>query len=290
MATLGEVIRQTQDKLEVANIPDARLEAEVLLINILQVHRHRIYAYQEQELNAQQGQLLDRLVERRLKREPLAYILGRKEFYGLNLAVTPAVMIPRPETELLVEQTLFLALMQMGETELVIADPGTGCGGISINLAMHLPAARIFATELSPEALKVAEYNITAHNVADRVTLLQGDLLEPLPVEANIIVANLPYVCSDEIPGLQPEIQWEPREALDGGPDGLDVIRRLLYQAQEKLKPGGVMILEIDPQQVQPLEELAQQLFPEASISTEQDLAHLDRIIVVDLGRSEADF
>ena len=104
MATLGEVIRQTQDKLEVANIPDARLEAEVLLINILQVHRHRIYAYQEQELNAQQGQLLDRLVERRLKREPLAYILGRKEFYGLNLAVTPAVMIPRPETELLVEQ------------------------------------------------------------------------------------------------------------------------------------------------------------------------------------------
>ena len=178
----------------------------------------------------------------------------------------------------------------MGETELVIADPGTGCGGISINLAMHLPAARIFATELSPEALKVAEYNITAHNVADRVTLLQGDLLEPLPVEANIIVANLPYICSDEIPGLQPEIQWEPREALDGGPDGLDVIRRLLYQAQEKLKPGGVMILEIDPQQVQPLEELAQQLFPEASISTEQDLAHLDRIIVVDLGRSEADF
>ena len=290
MATLGEVIRQTQDKLEAESIPDARLEAEVLLINILQVPRHRIYAYQEQELNAQQGQLLDRLVERRLKREPLAYILGHKEFYGLNLTVTPGVMIPRPETELLVEQTLFLALMQMGETELVIVDPGTGCGGISINLAMHLPMARIFATELYPEALKVAEYNIGAHNVADRVTLLQGDLLEPLPVEANIIVANLPYICSDQIPGLQPEIQWEPREALDGGPDGLDVIRRLLHQAQEKLKPGGVMILEIDPQQVQPLEQLAQQLFPEATTSTEQDLGHLDRLFIVDLGRPEADF
>ena len=174
-------------------------------------------------------------------------------------------MIPRPETELLVEQTLFMALMHMESGEMVIVEPGTGCGAISINLAIHLPMARIYATELYPGALKLAEYNIAAHNVADRITLLPGDLLEPVQEMADVIVANLPYISSDQISTLQPEIQWEPREALDGGADGLDVIRRLLYQAQHKLKQNGVMILEIDPHQVGPLDELASQLFPNAA-------------------------
>ena len=285
MVALGEVIRQTQHTLEAAGIPDARLEAELLLTNTLRMPRHHIYAFQEQELNSQQRELLARLVERRLKREPLAYILGHKEFYGVDLAVGPGVMIPRPETELLVEQTLFLALMHMEAEELVIAETGIGSGAISINLAIHLPRARIYATELYPQALKVAEHNIQAHNVADRVTLLLGDLLEPVPESADIIVANLPYITSGEIASLQPEIQWEPREALDGGPDGLDAIRRLLNQAQEKLKPDGVIILEIDPLQVQALEEQTGMLFPGASMTVEQDLAHLDRIFVVDLGR-----
>ena len=287
MVVLGEVIRQAQHTLESAGIPDARLEAEVLLINILQMPRHRIYAYQEQELTSQQGEVLARLLERRLKREPLAYLLGRKEFYGIDLAIGPGVMIPRPETELLVEQTLFMALMHMEAGEIVIVEPGTGCGAISINLAIHLPMARIYATELYPGALKLAEYNVAAHNVADRITLLQGDLLEPVQEMADVIVANLPYVSSDQIATLQPEIQWEPREALDGGADGLDVIRRLLHQAQHKLKQSGVMILEIDPHQVGPLNELASQLFPNAVVTTEQDLSRHDRICIVDLSRPE---
>ena len=288
MAPLGETIRQTQHTLEAAGIPDARLEAEVLLVNVLQIPRHRIYAFQEQELSAQQQQLLDRLVARRLKREPLAYILQHKEFYGIDLAVGPGVLIPRPETELLVEQALFLALMHMEAGDLVVAEPGTGSGAISINLAIHLPMARIYATELYPEAAKIAGYNVERHNVADRVTLLQGDLLEPIPEMVDMVVANLPYIPNGMIAGLQPEIQWEPREALDGGVDGLDTIRRLLHQAQQKLKPSGVAILEIDPDQAQPLEELARELFPTASISVEQDLAHQDRIFVVDLSRPEA--
>ena len=283
MASLREVLHQTQDTLDTVGIPDPRLEAEVLLTNILRMPRHHIYAFQEQELTSQQGEYLASLLERRLKREPLAYILGHKEFYGLDLAVGPGVMIPRPETELLVEQTLFLALMHMEAGELIIAEPGTGCGAISINLAIHLPMARIYAMDLSPDALKIAEYNVRKHNVADRVTLLEGDLLEPLQEPADIIVANLPYVRSSEIPKLQPEIQWEPREALDGGPDGLEVITRMLRQAQHKLKANGVVILEIDPHQVQPLESLAQELLPNASTSTEQDLAHLDRVFIVDL-------
>ena len=195
MAALRDVIRRTQDALDAAGIDDARLEAEVMLINVLQMPRHRIYAYQEQELTPRQEELLAQLVERRLKREPLAYMLGHKEFYGLDLAVGRGVLIPRPETELLVEQTLFLAMMHMEAGELVIAEPGTGSGAVSINLAIHLPMARIYATELYPEALKVAEYNIGRHNVADRVTLLQGDLLDPVD-EAGGRYRGQPALCA----------------------------------------------------------------------------------------------
>ena len=286
MPAVRDVIRQTQETLETAEIPDARLEAELLLTTTLQMPRHRIYAHQEEEVSSHQAELLASLIERRLKREPLAYILGYRDFYGVQLAVGPGVMVPRPETELLVEHTLFMALMHMEAGELVIAEPGTGCGAISVNLAIHLPMARIYATEHSGEALAVAQHNIARHNVADRVTLLHGDLLEPLPEIPDVIVANLPYIPSDRIPTLQPEIQWEPNDALDGGHDGLDVIRRLLQQAQAKLKETGVIILEIDPEQVQPLEELALELFPTASTSVEQDLARLDRMFTIDFNRS----
>ena len=284
MAALGDSIQQTHAALEAAGIPDARLEAELLLTNVLSVPRHRIYAFQEQELTPEETDLLAGLLERRLSREPLAYILGHKEMYGVDLAVGPGVMIPRPETELLVERCLFLGMMRMQEGEMVIAEPGTGSGGISINLAIHLPVAKIYATDLSAEALKIAEINVRMHNVQDRVTLLQGDLLDPVAEPVDLIVANLPYIPTDRIATLQPEVRREPREALDGGPDGLDVIRRLLRQSLHKLKSTGVMVLEIDPDQVQPLTEDALALFPGAAINVEQDLAHLDRVFVMELG------
>jgi release factor glutamine methyltransferase len=284
MAALGETVRQTRETLETAGIPDARLEAELLLVNVLGMPRHRIYAYQEQELTSRQADLLARLLERRMSREPLAYILGHKEMYGVDLAVGPGVMVPRPETELLVEQTLFLGMMRMESGELVIAEPGTGSGGISINLAIHLPRARIYATDLYPEALKVAEFNIRKHNVQDRVTLLQGDLLEPVTEPVDVVVANLPYIPTARLAQLQPEVQREPREALDGGADGLAVIRCLLRQAHGKLKSSGVMILEIDPDQVEPLQKEALAVFPSAAVTVQQDLAHMDRVFVLDLG------
>ena len=262
MSTLAEVIRRTNRTLEEIGIPDARLEAEVLLTDVLQIPRHRIYAFQEQDLTPDQEGRLAGLVGRRLQREPLAYILGHREFYGVDLLVGAGVMIPRPETEHLVEQTLILALMRMEAEELLIAEAGTGSGAISINLAIHLPMARIYATELHPDALKFASRNIERHNVADRVTLVQGDLLEPVQEAPDVIVANLPYIPSARIGTLQPEVQWEPREALDGGSDGLGVIRRLLNQAQGVVKSAGVIILEIDPEQVGPLEELAGTTIP----------------------------
>jgi release factor glutamine methyltransferase len=284
MAALGDAVQQTHAALEAAGIPDARLEAELLLTNVLSVPRHRIYAFQEQELTPKETELLASLLERRLTREPLAYILGHKEMYGVDLAIGPGVMVPRPETELLVERCLFLGMVRMEEGDLVIAEPGTGSGGISINLAMHLPVARVYATDLSTEALKIAEINVRMHNVQDRVTLLHGDLLDPVTEPVDLVVANLPYIPSDRIATLQPEVQREPREALDGGPDGLDVIRRLLRQSRDKLKGTGVMVLEIDPEQVQSLTDEALAIFPGATITVEKDLGRLDRMFVLELG------
>jgi release factor glutamine methyltransferase len=285
MVNLRQVVQQTHRTLEAAGIPDARLEAEVAVMNVVRMPRQDLFARQEAEVSPQQERDLAQLLERRLKREPLAYILGRKEFYGVNLLVNSNVLIPRPETESLVEHALFMALMGMETPALVIADVGTGTGAIAINLALHLPRARIFAIDSSNAALDVASYNIRGHNVADRVTLLQGDLLEPLPEPVDLIVANLPYLPTDRIPTLQPEIQWEPRLALDGGADGLDAIRRLLAQAAGgKLKEAGVVLLELDPEQVPAVQALAQQLFPEAQTSVEQDLARRDRIFVINRG------
>ena len=283
MASLRQVIQQTHQLLESSGIADPRLEAEVMVMDLMRMPRQDIFTNQELEVGPQQQQGLDAMVERRLTREPLAYILGYREFYGINLLVNSSVLVPRPETETLVEQALFMALMGMETTELVIADVGTGCGAVAVNLAIHLPSARIYALDVADEALDVASYNVRAHNVSDRVTLGKGDLLEPLPEPADLIVANLPYLPSGRIPTLQPEVQREPRLALDGGPEGLDLIGRLLSQAPGKIKDHGTILLELDPEQVPAVEELALRYFPSATTSVEQDLARLDRVFAVSL-------
>jgi len=288
MPSLRQVLQQTHRTLEASHIPDARLEAEVMVMNVMRMPRQDLFAQQEAEVGPPQEQALHDVIQRRLKREPLAYILGYKEFYGINLLVNPSVLIPRPETESLVEHALFMALMGMETPELVIADVGTGAGAIAINLAIHLPAARIYAIDNTDPVLDVASYNIRAHNVADRVRLLKGDLLEPLEEPVDLVVANLPYIPTQRIPTLQPEVQWEPRPALDGGPDGLDLVRRLLRQAAgDKLKDHGIILLELDPEQMPPVRELARQLFPEAEITVEKDLAQLDRMLVINRGLGE---
>ena len=281
MTVLRTVIQDTHRKLDSANIPDARLEAEVLVMNVMRMARQSIFAEQEADVSAQQQSELDELLERRFSREPLAYILGQREFYGISVMVTPAVLIPRPETEGLVEHALFMALMGMESTELTIADVGTGSGAIAINLAIHLPAAKIFAVDVTDEVLDVASYNIRAHGVSDRVSLAIGDLLDAVPEPVDLIVANLPYIPTDRMPTLQPEVQKEPALALDGGPDGLDLVRRLLTQAEDKLKDHGIILLELDPEQVPVVQDLASKLFPEGATSVEQDLAGLDRILAI---------
>ena len=283
MPTLRQFLRNTRETLAAAGIPEPRLEPEIMLTNVLGVPRHRLYAVQDQELPAQARQALAQFIERRLKREPLAYILGHKEFYGIDLVVDPGVMVPRPETELLVERAILVCMERMDQGRPVVVDVGTGAGGIAINLALHLPRARVFATEGSPSALEVARANIRTHKVEERITLVQGDLLEAVEGPVDVIVANLPYIPSDRLRELQPEVRWEPPIALDGGPDGLDLIRRLLGQARENLSRSGIALLEIDPEHQAPLRQLAGDLFPGAAASVEQDLAGLDRIFVVEL-------
>ena len=287
MASLREVLQQTHRTLEQYDIPDARLEAEVVVMNVLRIPRQEIFAQQEREITAQQEAGISEILDRRERREPLAYILGYKEFYGINLAVSPDVLIPRPETETMVEHALFMALMGMETAELVIADVGTGTGAIAINLAIHLPAARIYATDNSEPALKVAAYNIQSHNVSDRITLCFGDLLEQLPEQMDLIVANLPYIPSPRLPQLQAEVQWEPNGALDGGRDGMETIGRFLSQAREYLKETGVILLELDPDQVPAAQALSEKFFPDAETSVEQDLARMDRFLVVNRNSTE---
>ena len=294
MPNLRTVIQETHRNLESAEIPDARLEAEVMVMDVMRMPRQAIFAEQESQVSPQQEEQLAAIVERRLTREPLAYILNYREFYGVNLLVNPDVLIPRPETETMVEHALFMALMGMESREIVIADVGTGTGAIAVNLAIHLPAARIYASDAYDATLDVAAYNVRMHNVADRVTLLKGDLLEPLPEPVDVIVANLPYLPTDRIPTLQPEIQWEPVAALDGGADGLDHIRRLLSQAATahggegaRLKPHGVILLEMDPEQFSEARSLASAAFPDAEITVEPDLAGMDRVLSISLAADD---
>ena len=289
MPSLRQVIQQTHRTLEASDIPDARLEAEVMVMNVMRMPRAALFSQQETEVAPAQEEALAQIIQRRLQREPLAYILGYREFYGINLLVNADVLIPRPETESLVEHALFMALMGMETPELVIADVGTGTGAVAVNLAIHLAAARIYAIDNEDPVLDVTNYNVQSHNVADRVTLLKGDLLEPLPEPVDLVVANLPYLPTERIPTLQPEIQWEPVGALDGGPEGLDLIDRLLRQAAAgKLKEHGIILLELDPEQVAHVTRTALELFPDAEVSVEKDLAQMDRMLVIN--RAAADY
>ncbi|MGC8786736.1 MAG: peptide chain release factor N(5)-glutamine methyltransferase [Anaerolineae bacterium] len=267
--------------LAAAGVPSPRLDAEVLLAHVLGWRRAGLYARPEFELTPAQQQAFQGLVERRYCREPVPYITGHREFYGLDFIVDRRVLIPRPETELLVERALETAEhMGGGKEQLILADIGTGSGVIAISLAMHLPHAIIYATDAFAEALEVAACNVSRYHLSQRVHLLQGDLLQPLPGRVHLIVANLPYVSTDYLANAAPDVlAYEPLVALDGGPDGLAQIRRLLTQAGQWLLPGGAILLEIGAGQGREVTVFATQCYPAAKVELFQDYAGLDRIV-----------
>lgn len=261
-------------------IPDSNLEAEVLLRHILKYDRARFYASLGESVSAENIEHALSLAERRICHEPLAYITGQREFYGLDFCVTPAVLIPRQETELLVDEALKLAV-ESKHGNISIADSGTGSGAIAVSVAVNLPHAKVYATDCSTEALEIADINRRKHGVADRIMLLQGDLLAPLPLPVDLIVSNPPYIASDLLPGLPSEVQREPQLALDGGKEGLEVISRLMKQALPNLNAGGSILIEISPEQLDAVSDLARAHFPDAVFGHQSDLAGLPRCVTI---------
>lgn len=282
-STVSEALIWGDSTLAAADIPSPRLDAEVLLAHVLGWNRARLYARPEHRITQAQREAVLTAVQRRTRHEPVPYIVGHREFYGLDFLVDRRVLIPRPETELLVEKALDGAVRQeLGQGRPLLADVGTGSGIVAISLAVNLPRATVYATDTSPDALVVAAANAARHGVAARVHLLRGDLLQPLPERVHIIVANLPYIPTGRLPTLAPDVvEYEPLSALDGGPDGLQPIRRLLSQAGEWLLPEGMMVMEIDAEQGPEVVALGQQHYPQARVELLPDDAGLDRVVCI---------
>lgn len=285
--TVGRALAAARQRLKEAGCEKARLDAEVLLAHALGVSRSWLYAHPERELLPEEAMAFESLVKRRAQREPVAYLIGHRSFYGLDFSVDRRVLIPRPETEILVERAIEVLGWQRTrfheaglERTVKVADVGTGCGAIAVTLAVKCPGVHIYAIDISADALEVAAQNVWRYGVGDQVTLLQGDLLAPLPEPVDLITANLPYVPESDWATLAPDIvQYEPRLALDGGPDGLALIERLLAQAAAWLLPEGVILLEIGCEQGEAVRRKALHHFPWATVDVIQDYAGLDRVI-----------
>lgn len=263
-----------------AGVDSPRLDADLLLAHILGVNRASLLTWPDRQLTPKALTRFRDLLARRAAREPLAYIVGHREFFALDFVVDARVLVPRPETELLIEHVLRLSNQMRAPLE--IADVGAGSGAIAVTLAVHLPQATIYALDGSAGALEVTAENARRLGVADRVRCLRGDLLVPLPGPVDLVAANLPYVTTGEWEQLPPEIHdYEPRPALDGGPDGLWLIGELLATAGPWLRPGGAILLEIGAGQGKAVVALARQHFPQAEVQLYQDYARLDRVVVV---------
>ena len=279
--SVRELLSQITQLLSDNQTPDPQIESEVLLRHVLGMERAEFFAALAEQLSSGQCEQVRQLAQRRLDGEPLAYITGHREFYGLDFVVNPHVLIPRQETELLVECVLEHCSRPQATKDLRIADIGTGSGAIAIAIAANLAHAQLFATDCDPNALAVADINRRKHNLEHRIHLSQGDLLNALDASVDVIVSNPPYIRTAEIPRLAPEVRREPVLALDGGPDGLEVIRRLFRQAPAFIRDGGRMFIEIAPEQLEAVLQLGREEFSSAEVSFRRDMLGLPRVVIV---------
>ena len=280
---VGRALVSASQRLTGAGCETPRLDAQLLLAHVLKTDRTWLFAHHDHPLAADQAEAFTDLVVRRSHREPVAYLLGRKEFYGLDFAVDERVLIPRPETEMLVD--FLLAHVQADKDRtFVIADVGTGSGAIAVTTAAQTTNTRIYGLDISPDALAVAEEN--GRRLAPRAYLhfLQSDLLTALPEPADVIVANLPYVTDGEYTDLAPEIrQYEPQLALTAGDKGLDSIQRLLGQVRDHLKPNGLVLLEIGHAQGESVKILAEAMRPRPQfVGLRQDYSGHVRMVTIE--------
>ncbi len=277
---LDKVISSGAEFLKNNNIPEPFLNAELLVAHTLGINLSGLYTKMEEELSPEITESYNLLLKRRIKFEPLQYILGYEEFYGRKFVVTREVFIPRPETELLID---IVKKYYDGSENFCLLDIGTGSGNIAITIKKEMPSIKVFATDISPSAIRIARLNAERHGVRDGFFLLSSDLLSALkPADTfDIIVANPPYIPTGRIDSLQPEIKlYEPEEAIDGGIDGLDKIRRIISSAGLYLKKNGRLIIEIDCTQGESVLSLSEKTGQFKNAEIQKDLAGFDRFFI----------
>jgi release factor glutamine methyltransferase len=276
MSTVREHLCHGIAALEGAGVETPRLDAELLLADALGVRRIDLYAHPERLLDGTEVERWSERLDRRLRREPLSYITGRVEFFGLPFRAGPAALIPRPETEVLVE-----ALLARLPDDAWVLDVGTGTGCIALALAHRLPQARVVALEPSAAALALARENAAALGLSERVRWVRGWFPEDVVGALDAIAANPPYIPTAEVEALAPELrEYEPRRALDGGADGLDVIRSLIGQGPRLLRPGGILAMEMAAGQAEVVRELAAERGDWRDVEILPDLAGIPRVLV----------
>lgn len=266
------------------------LDAQVLLSAVINKSKTWLFTHGSDPLTPSQEETFQKLIARRATHEPIAYLLGTKPFYGRHFIVTPDTLIPRPDTELMIDAAL--AMAKDSPTTVIFADIGTGSGAIAVTLAKETTSV-VIATDVSADALVVAKKNATTHSVADRIHFREGNLLLPItedpPIKSAklIICANLPYLSESQWEGLMPDVkQFEPKLALTAGADGLDLYRILLLQLKQyrhKLPNDVTILMEIDPSQSTMLPKLIQKDFPDSTPTIKQDLSGKDRLVLVSL-------
>jgi release factor glutamine methyltransferase len=262
--------------LTTAGIPLPWLDAEILLAHVVQSSRERLHSHPDRLLTVAQRAQLRRLTSRRAARVPVPYLVGEREFFGHMFRVTPAVLIPRPSSELLVE--LAIDWLKAHPSARRVIDLGTGSAAVAISVAKAVPQVRIEARDVSARALRVAADNIAHHRLRRRITTVKANLLRGAK-PADVILANLPYI-PDALRRIRPkELDYEPALALDGGKDGLDLIRTALAQAPAAVKPGGLVLFECDPAQTRRIVRLAHGHWPAAEVTVHKDLAGQDRVV-----------
>ena len=280
---VGRALVSAVQRLNEAGCDNPRLDAQVLLAHVLGQERSWLFAHHDHPLSQSNAEEFTDLVARRACREPVAYLTGRKEFYGMDFIVDQRVLIPRPETELLVD----LALGQIRDRanrRVVVADVGTGSGAIAVTIAVHAPEAKVFALDVSRTALAVAQQNAERLVADNGISFLQSDLLAALPEPADLIVANLPYITDEDYRSLSPDIRdYEPQVALKAGTLGLDVIERLLQQISSHLKPKGAVLLEIGSEQGDEVTKMAKAMRPRPSyVGLRRDYSGHARMVTIE--------
>ena len=278
--TIGSIIKWTEQYFQDKGVDSPRLDAEVLLSHVLQKERIYLYIHFDEPLEAAELAAFREMVKKRVQRIPVAYIVGAREFMGLRFAVSPAVLIPRPDTEILVEAVIERL---KDKSQIKFVDIGTGSGAIVLSLLHYLPLACAVAVDISQDALAVATENAETLLVKDRVDFYQGDLYEPLAAEKfDAIVSNPPYIPNADIAELEPEVkEFEPYGALAGGLDGLDFYRRLIADGSEHLKDGGFMAFEVGINQAQVVAAIAESVPTFGQTQIIKDYAGIERVVIL---------